>query len=77
MASRIFTIGCLSMICSFVCAQNFYQTTTVHDVKLTFSSDDYDRILDSAKRAGNDARLTGTLVLDGKKIGSVNKAVNH
>jgi hypothetical protein len=62
---------CLLMVYTNISAQIFYNTTGIRDVRLTFPNDDWDRFLDSSKRSGSEARLTGTLMLEGQKFEKV------
>ena len=64
-------IICLSASYTNISAQIFYNTTGIRDIRLTFPNDDWDKFLDSTKRSGSEARLTGTLLLEGQKFNSV------
>ena len=64
-------IVCLSITYATASAQIFYNTTGIRDVRLSFPNDDWDKFLDSSKRSGSEARLTGTLLLEGQKFNNV------
>jgi hypothetical protein len=53
-------------------AQDIYDVKTIQEVKLYFDQDNWNDILDSLKQAGNDDRLVGKAIINGKtyeKIG--------
>jgi CotH kinase protein len=64
-------IVCFSMSYADLSAQNFYNTVAIRDVRLVFPNDSWDKFLDSAKVAGSESRLTGTLFLEGQKFDKV------
>ena len=64
-------IICLSASYTNISAQIFYNTTGIRDIRLSFPNDDWDKFLDSTKRSGSEARLTGTLLLEGQKFNNV------
>ena len=61
----------LSMLCTLCVGQNFYNSTSIKEVRLTFPLGDYDKFLDSVKRLGSEARLKGTMTIDGQKFEEV------
>jgi hypothetical protein len=71
MKKILLLIICLSTIYANASAQIFYNTTGIRDVRLTFPNDDWDKFLDSTKRSKSEARLTGTLLLEGQKFEKV------
>ncbi|MCB0652680.1 MAG: CotH kinase family protein [Saprospiraceae bacterium] len=50
-----------------LCAQDIYDVKTIQEVKLYFAEGNWDVLLDSLKQAGNDHRLVGTAVINGKR----------
>ena len=71
MRVKILVIICLSISCTYLFSQNFYNQTGIRDIRLTFPTDDWDKFLDSAKRARSEARLTGTLLVEGQRFDNV------
>jgi CotH kinase protein len=67
---NIITIS-LSIIYTFCLSQNLYNPTAIKDIKLTFPRADYDAFLDSVKSKRGDARLTGTMSIDGQRYEEV------
>lgn len=52
-------------------AQNLYNPTSIKEIRLNFNRQDWDKYLDSIKKAGDDTRLKGTLTIDGQKFENV------
>jgi hypothetical protein len=48
-------------------AQDIYDVNSIQEVKLYFEGDNWDVKLDSLKQLGNDSRLLGTAVINGKR----------
>jgi hypothetical protein len=71
MCKKLLLIICLSISCTSLFSQNFYNPTGIRDIRLTFPADDWDRFLDSAKRAKSESRLTGTLTVEGQRFENV------
>ena len=71
MRIKFILIVCLSIGCTHLFSQNFYNSTGIRDIRLTFPSGDWDKFLDSAKRARSEARLTGTAMIEGQKFENV------
>lgn len=51
--------------------QNLYNPTSIKEIRLTFNRGDWDKYLDSAKKAGSETRLKGNLMLDGQRFENV------
>ena len=68
MRIKFYIIACLSISYTYIFAQNFYTPTGIRDIRLTFPTDNWDRFLDSAKNAHSEARLNGTLVVEGQRF---------
>jgi CotH kinase protein len=71
MLSKKLITALLSMIYTFCLSQNFYNPSSIKDIKLTFPRADYDVFLDSVKSKGSDARLKGSMTIDGQKFEEV------
>ena len=71
MIRLITLIACFSSIYTYSFSQMFYNETGIRDVRLTFQNEDWDRFLDSSKRSGSEARLTGKMMLEGQKFDNV------
>ena len=65
---KILIIVCLSTIYTQLFSQNFYNPTGIREIRMTFPTDEWDKFLDSTKRANSDARLTGTVMIEGQKF---------
>ncbi len=68
MYTKILIIVCLSTVYTQLFSQNFYNKAGIREIRMTFPTDEWDRFLDSTKRANSDARLTGTVMIDGQKF---------
>ena len=68
MKVKILIIVCLSTVYTQIFSQNFYKTAGIREIRMTFPTDEWDKFLDSTKRANSDARLTGTVVIEGQKF---------
>ena len=71
MLSRKIITALLSIVYTFSFGQNLYNPAAVKDIKLTFPRADYDAFLDSVKSKGGDARLKGSMTIDGQKFDEV------
>lgn len=63
----------LITLCTFntLCAQDFYSLNAITEIKLTFQEKNWHELLDSLKRAGQEERLVGDVVINGKKYEKV------
>ena len=52
-------------------SQTLYDTKTIKEIRLTFPRSDWSKFLDSAKQTGSEARLKGSMILDGKTYANV------
>ena len=71
MFQKIFTILSLSIIYTFSFAQSLYNPTSIKEIRLTFKNNDWDKYLDSVKKAGSETRLKGTMAIDGQKFENI------
>ncbi len=71
MKVKILTIVCLSIVYTQLFSQSFYNVGGIREIRMTFPTDEWDKFLDSTKRANSDARLTGTVVIEGQKFENV------
>jgi hypothetical protein len=71
MQAKILLIICFSISCTQLFSQKFYNATGIREVRLTFPNDNWDKFLDSAKTAHSEARLTGTLMVEGQRFENV------
>lgn len=71
MRLKILLFLCLSISYTHLFSQTFYNPTGIRDIRLTFPADDWDKFLDSAKRAHSEARLTGTVSIEGQRFENV------
>jgi CotH kinase protein len=71
MLSKKIVTALLSIVYTFSFGQNLYNPSTVKDIKLTFPRADYDAFLDSVKSKGGDARLKGSMTIDGQKFDEI------
>lgn len=51
--------------------EDFYSSDTIREIKISFSEDNWDEILDSLYVAGNKERMQATLFIDGHRYDSV------
>lgn len=65
---KILIIVCLSTVYTQLFSQNFYNATGIREIRMTFKTDEWDKFLDSTKQANSDARLTGTVTIEGQKF---------
>ena len=68
MRTKILIIICLSTVYTQLFSQNFYNPTGIRDIRMIFPTDEWDKFLDSAKNAHSDARLIGTVTIEGQKF---------
>ena len=68
MKVKILIIVCLSTIYTQLFSQIFYNATGIREIRMTFPTDEWDKFLDSTKRSNSDARLTGTVMIEGQKF---------
>lgn len=62
---RVILFFCLSMLAGFALkSQDFYRINSVHDIRITFETPDWDHILDSLKQ-GDGGRITADVTIDG------------
>lgn len=71
MINKLRTTVLLSILCSTLMAQNLYDATSIKEIKLNFPRGDWNKFLDSAKQNHSEARLKGTLQLEGQKYEQV------
>ncbi len=71
MKLKIHLFICLSISCTQLFSQNFYNSTGIRDIRLTFPTDNWDKFLDSAKTAHSETRLKGTAVIEGQRFENV------
>ena len=68
---KILTILSLSIVYTFSFAQSLYNPTSIKEIRLTFKNNDWDKYLDSVKKAGSESRLKGTMAIDGQKFENI------
>jgi len=64
-------IAILSYIPATLIAQDFYTPNQVNEIRLYFTQNNWDQILDNLVAAGQDGRLTGNAVINGVTYNSV------
>ncbi len=71
MLKQIFTILLFSIFYISGFSQNLYDAKTIKEIRLTFLRSDWSKFMDSVKQAGKEARLKGTLQIDGQTYANV------
>jgi CotH kinase protein len=65
--STLFLIFCST----FTFAQNLYNPMSIKEIRLSFNEKNWDKYLDSVKKAGSESRLKGSLTIDGQRFENV------
>ena len=67
MLNRTVTIVLFSILYTSAFSQTLYDAKTIKEIRLSFPRSDWSKFLDSSKQKGSEARLKGTMTLDGQK----------
>ncbi len=68
---RILTLFFILFFSSGIFGQDFYDINRVQDIKITFSEQNWAKVLDSLKLDGNKDRLVGSVTINGMRYDSV------
>jgi spore coat protein CotH len=71
MLKKTTVILLFSIIYTSSFSQNLYDAKTIKEIRLIFPNGDWSNFMDSVKKAGKDARLKGTMQLDGQIYANV------
>lgn len=71
MLHRFFIFALLLFVYPTIAQKDFYAIDKIREIHLTFPEKNWDRKLDSLKQLGNDDRLLGSAMIDGKKYEKV------